>query len=88
MLTIAVVELDNKIEDMEDDDEEAEKAAATPPSEKNEASEDFMSESIYQKLPTPSPRSRKVRSISMSLYLLFRQGFHIRALFSQRLSMV
>lgn len=70
-LTAVVVELDNKIEDMdEEEEEEAATAKATPTSETNESSEDaaldasFMSESIYQKLPTTSPRGRKVRSIS------------------------
>uniref|UniRef100_A0A093UZU2 Mitochondrial division protein 1 n=1 Tax=Talaromyces marneffei PM1 TaxID=1077442 RepID=A0A093UZU2_TALMA len=68
-----IVELDDKIEDMDDDEEEEEEEAATakatPTSETNKSSEDaaldasFMSESIYQKLPTTSPRGRKVRSI-------------------------
>lgn len=72
-LTAIVVELDDKIEDMDEEEEEEEEAAtakATPTSETNESSEEaaldasFMSESIYQKLPTTSPRGRKVRSIS------------------------
>lgn len=64
--------MDNKIEDMDEEEEEEEAATekATPTSETKESSEDaaldasFMSESIYQKLPTTSPRGRKVRSIS------------------------
>lgn len=56
--------------DEEEEEEVAATAKATPISETNESSEDaaldasFMSESIYQKLPTTSPRGRKVRSIS------------------------
>ncbi|KAL1985409.1 hypothetical protein VTN96DRAFT_7970 [Rasamsonia emersonii] len=62
-----LVELDNKLEDMEEEEEAAAAAQATPKSgTTNDQSEDaaldasFMSESIYQKL---SPRSRKHKSI-------------------------
>lgn len=54
----------------EEEEEETATAKATPTSETNGSSDDaaldasFMSESIYQKLPTTSPRGRKVRSIS------------------------
>ncbi|KAL2830076.1 WD40-repeat-containing domain protein [Aspergillus cavernicola] len=66
-----ITELDNKLEDLEEEEATQNQAAATPgPSGTNEesvGSEDpamdasFMSESIYQKLP--SPRSLKHRSI-------------------------
>lgn len=69
-----VTEVDNKLEDMEPEPEETPAAATPKSSEANEdsiLSEDpamdasFMSESIYQKLP--SPRSLRHKSISMLL---------------------
>ncbi|OKL57481.1 Mitochondrial division protein 1 [Talaromyces atroroseus] len=85
-LETQIVELDNKIEDMEEDEEEEKEeniaaAKATPASDAKEASEDaaldasFMSESIYQKLPTPSPRSRKVRSIRKKSMPILHEHF-------------
>jgi len=66
-----VVELDNKLEDMEEEQEEMTTAQTTPKSGDSSGqfltSDDsaldasFMSESIYQKLP--SPRSRKHKTI-------------------------
>jgi hypothetical protein len=78
LMSRTVTEVDNKLEDMEPGPEEA--AMATPRS--SEANEDsilsedpamdasFMSESIYQKLP--SPKSLKHKSISMSCRLVER----------------
>ena len=73
--SVTVNELDNKLEDMEEESVQAAKnEAPTPAPEGNEepgSSEDqamdasFMSESIYQKIP--SPRSLKHRSIRMRL---------------------
>lgn len=56
-----------------DDGENTTTARATPTSETAESTEEaaldasFMSESIYKKLPTTSPRGRRVRSISKNL---------------------
>jgi hypothetical protein len=69
-----VVELENKLEDMEEETGETIAIETTPKlgghnddaiSEDAGAEESFMSESIYQKLP--SPRSRKHRTISTPL---------------------
>lgn len=63
-----MVELDNKLEDLEDEEEEAVTAQGTPKlsdGEEHSSSEDpaldasFMSESIYQKLPSPRTRRHK-----------------------------
>lgn len=73
--SVTVNEIENKLEDMgEESEETAQNEAPTPGPEGNEepsSSEDqamdasFMSESIYQKIP--SPRSLKHRSIRMKL---------------------
>ncbi|EED13114.1 WD repeat-containing protein [Talaromyces stipitatus ATCC 10500] len=76
-----IVELDNKIEDMEDEEEEEETTAKATPTKTNDSSEDaaldasFMSESIYQKLPTTSPRGRKVRSIRKKSMPILHEHF-------------
>jgi division protein 1 len=69
-----VTEIDNKLEDLEEEAPKTPVQAATPKSsaanDDSVISEDpamdasFMSESIYQKLPSHSPRSLKQRSIS------------------------
>ena len=69
-----VTEIDNKLEDIQEQSPETPTTAATPKSdEANESSftsEDpamdasFMSESIYQKLPSQSPKSLKHKSTS------------------------
>lgn len=75
----AVTEIDNKLEDMQEQEEEtAEDSTAAETPKSSEAQDDnigssgdpamdasFMSESIYEKLPTPSPRSLRHRSIRM-----------------------
>ncbi|XHG04588.1 Mitochondrial fission protein [Aspergillus wentii] len=67
-----LTEIDNKLEDIPDEEPEPAAAAATPKS--SEANDDsimsedaamdasFMSESIYQKLPSPSQRSLRHKS--------------------------
>ena len=71
-----VTELDNKLEDMEPESDETATAVTPKSSEANEdsiLSEDpamdasFMSESIYEKIP--SPKSLKHKSHSMPRYL-------------------
>jgi division protein 1 len=69
-----VTEIDNKLEDIQEEAPKTPLTAATPKSssvnDDSVVSEDaaldasFMSESIYQKLPSHSPRSLKQRSIS------------------------
>lgn len=79
-----VTEVDNKLEDIEQD-EAAQAQAQAPATPKSSAANDdstisedpamdasFMSESIYQKIP--SPKSVKQKSISKSLPLLCRGG--------------
>ncbi len=76
--SVTVNEIENKLEDMEEESAQtAQNEAPTPASDGNEepaSSEDqamdasFMSESIYQKIP--SPRSLKHRSIRMRLLYL------------------
>jgi division protein 1 len=58
--------LDNKIDDLQEDLNDA--GAQTPPSTAHDGQEGggFMSESIYEKLPTPT-RRRKPRRISMPI---------------------
>lgn len=66
--------MDNKLEDIQEEETPETDTAATPKSDEAEesfaASEDpamdasFMSESIYQKLPSPSPKSLKHKSTS------------------------
>jgi mitochondrial division protein 1 len=73
-----VVEIDNKLEDMEEEENETAANQTTPKSgdprgdsispEDPVTEASFMSESIYQKLP--SPRSRKYRSISATPCIL------------------
>lgn len=74
-----VTEIDNKLEDMQEEEEETtENSAAAETPKSSETQDDtigssgdpamdasFMSESIYEKLPTPSPRSLRHRSIRM-----------------------
>jgi hypothetical protein len=74
-----VTELDNKLEDLQPEETPDTSAAAETP-KSSEAPEgslaspgdpamdaSFMSESIYEKLPTPSPKSLRHRSIRMKL---------------------
>lgn len=63
-----MVELERKIEDMQDEEEEAQAqqtpqspATDEPSSEHTAPDESFMSESIYKKLP--SPRGKKQRTL-------------------------
>lgn len=72
-----MTELDNKLEDLQPEETTDTSAAAETP-KSSEGQDDsivssgdpamdasFMSESIYEKLPTPSPRSLRHRSIRM-----------------------
>ena len=72
-----MLEVDNKIEDLQEELDDA--AALAPPKspdtpttasheEATEATDDFMSESIYQKIPSPkTKRRRPMRRISMPI---------------------
>lgn len=74
-----VTELDNKLEDLQPEETpDTSVAAETPKSLEDQEDSivssgdpamdaSFMSESIYEKLPTPSPRSLRHRSIRMDL---------------------
>ncbi|KAL5343164.1 WD40-repeat-containing domain protein [Aspergillus crustosus] len=85
-----ITEIDNKLEDMEDEETQSQTAVPTPgSSEVNDdsiVSEDpamdasFMSESIYQKLPSPkSLRHRSIRKRSMPvLHEHFAPGSEIK----------
>jgi division protein 1 len=78
-LIVIVTEIENKLEDMQEEEAQNQPVATPGSSEANDdslVSEDpamdasFMSESIYQKLP--SPRSLKHRSIRALIFLTFR----------------
>lgn len=74
-----LLEADNKLEELQEalDDEAALAEKPTPPKEsvqdnddEAEEAKDFMSESIYEKLPSPSPKSKRkrpTRRISMPI---------------------
>lgn len=67
-----LLSVDNAIEDLQEElDDEAALASKSPsrPStgEQEEGSDDFMSESIYQKLPTKTKHKRPTRRISMPI---------------------
>jgi division protein 1 len=72
-----VTELDVKLEDFEEEESQDTPVAATPQSEDQDGSTgssddpameaSFMSESIYDKLPSPSPKSLRHRSQRMQL---------------------
>lgn len=78
-----MTELDNKLEELQPDETTDTSAAAETP-KSSEGQEDsivssgdpameasFMSESIYEKLPTPPRRSLRHRSIRMDTRLLW-----------------
>lgn len=81
-LNDTVTEIDNKLDDMQEEEEETPDTSATAETPKSSEAQDdtigssgdpamdasFMSESIYEKLPTPSPRSLRHRSIRMDSY--------------------
>jgi division protein 1 len=78
-LIVIVTEIENKLEDMQEEEAQNQPVATPRSPEANDdslVSEDpamdasFMSESIYQKLP--SPRSLKHRSIRAFVSLRFR----------------
>jgi division protein 1 len=71
-----VTELDVKLEDFQEEESQDTPVAATPQSEEQDESTgssdpameaSFMSESIYDKLPSPSPKSLRHRSQRMQL---------------------
>ncbi|KAF2121099.1 mitochondrial division protein 1 [Lophiotrema nucula] len=68
-----LLEVDNKIEDLQEELEDAAALApkspeTPPPADREEGSSDFMSESIYQKIPSPkAKRRRPMRRISMPI---------------------
>jgi division protein 1 len=70
-----VLNVDNKIEDLQEELEDAAALAQRPPTAKNDGESDtetdtqgmdetFMSESIYEKLPSPSRQKRPHKTIS------------------------
>ncbi|KAF1993308.1 putative mitochondrial fission protein [Amniculicola lignicola CBS 123094] len=82
-----LLEVDNKIEDLQEELEDA--AALAPKSPQTSASDphddgsdDFMSESIYQKIPSPkSKRRRPMRRLSMPiLHEMLEPGSKIKQL--------
>ncbi|KAF2273497.1 mitochondrial division protein-like protein 1 [Westerdykella ornata] len=69
-----LLEVENKIEDLQEELEDAAALAPKSPEsplsveERQEATDEFMSESIYQKLPSPkSKRRRPMRRVSMPI---------------------
>ena len=60
--------VENKLEDLQEELDDAAALAQKAPAESPETSppadsSEFMSESIYQKIPTPSPKSKKKRTV-------------------------
>lgn len=78
--TNAVTELDNKLEEFQPEETPDTTTAAETPNSSDAQTDSaassgdpamdasFMSESIYEKIPTPSPKNLRHRSISMDLY--------------------
>lgn len=69
-----LLEVDNRIEDLQEELEDAAALAPKSPEspvsveEREEATDEFMSESIYQKIPSPkSKRRRPMRRVSMPI---------------------